>query len=435
MSSSFSIALSALQAESEAIDTTGNNLANMNTVGYKENTVDFATLVSQQLGQGGGLQVGMGVGTPVTEQSFVQGPIQNSSSPTACAIQGNGFFVVNNSANQQLFTRDGDFTINSNGMLVTQTGETVQGWTAVDSTGNILTSGQPGNVVLPSGQVLPASTTTKFTMTANLDASTAVNSSWTQAIPIVDSLGNTHNLNATFTNTGTNQWTYEVRIPKTDVVDNSGANPSSDQPLCSSGTITFDQNGNISEVNGKAVSSATPPITLSLAGSGYKLADGASFGDSTNNQIVWTLVNSSGTGTLTQYAEASGVETKTVDGSQPAELTGFSIQNGGLIVATFSNGQQKTEGQVALANIQNPDSLQSVGNNNFQASGATSTPAVGLPLTGGRGQILGGSLEGSTVDMATEFTKLITYQSGYQASSRVITVADQMTQDLMNLIH
>jgi flagellar hook protein FlgE len=116
-------------------------------------------------------------------------------------------------------------------------------------------------------------------------------------------------------------------------------------------------------------------------------------------------------------------------------LTGFAIQNGGQIVATFSNGAQQTEGQLALASIQNPDSLQSVGDNNFAASGATSTPAIGVPLTGGRGQILGASLEGSTVDMATEFTKLITYQSGYQASSRVISTADQMTQDLMNLIH
>jgi flagellar hook protein FlgE len=561
MSSAFSIALSALQAQSEAIDTTGNNLANMNTVGYKGSTVDFETLISQNMGQGAGFEVGMGVGTPVNEQLFVQGPIQNSSSPTAVAMQGNGFFVVNNSGGQQLFTRDGDFTIDQNGTLVTQTGEKVQGWTTVDSSGNIVTTSASTNVVLPSGQVLPAANTTTFSMTANLDSSTAAGSTWTQTIPVIDSLGNTHNLTITLTNVSNQQinaglpgvnypantWTYQVSMPNSDLTGN-GVTGTSTNLLPVAGTISFNSSGtmvtttpapttysiattsytaitntdkdqltftandgttktvtlnsttgdNVTDAlaaiqaqltgtgisatasgsgisftsanpfsisdqqttsGGKAIGAfptlnstsytynTQPPqtaggtattfpasVTLALP-SGTSLADSANFGDSANHTITWNLLDSNGNGTLTQYAEASGVQTKTIDGSAPAQLTNFSIQNGGLIVATFSNGQQKTEGQLAVASIQNPDSLQSVGDNNYQASGATSTPAIGLPQTGGRGQILGGSLEGSTVDMATEFTKLITYQSGYQASSRVITVADDMTQDLMNLIH
>lgn len=525
MSSAFSIALSALQANSEAIDSTGNNLANMNTVGYKASSVDFETLISQHMGQGVGFQVGMGVGTPVNEQLFSQGPIQNSSSPLACAIQGNGFFVVNNSGGQQLFTRDGDFAIDKNGQLVTQTGETVQGWVA-NNTGSISTTAAPSNIVLPAGQVLPASPTTKFSMTANLDASTAVGQTWTQTLPAVDSLGNNQNLTVTFTNNGPNSWGYNVSIPGSSLAGGSASANVSLMPTTPLPPITFNSDGSmntsmqyvagiqtyaapaaattftftpasgpavtasidgttgdtladaITSINAQlaaagssitaaqnangtgicfqsatsftvadssgtmlagsgtsaSVSSALNSITLALP-AGQSLADHAAFGDSTNHQIAWSLLDTAGAGTLTQYAQASGVETKNIDGSQAAQLTGFAIQNGGQIVATFSNGAQQTEGQLALASIQNPDSLQSVGDNNFAASGATSTPAIGVPLTGGRGQILGASLEGSTVDMATEFTKLITYQSGYQASSRVISTADQMTQDLMNLIH
>lgn len=528
MSSAFSIALSALQANSEAIDSTGNNLANMNTVGYKASSVDFETLISQHMGQGVGFQVGMGVGTPVNEQLFSQGPIQNSSSPLACAIQGNGFFVVQNSGGQQLYTRDGDFSIDKNGRLVTQTGETVQGWVA-NNTGSISTTAAPTNIVLPAGQVLPASPTTKFSMTANLDASTAVGQTWTQTLPAVDSLGNNQNLTVTFTNNGPNSWGYNVTIPGSSLAGGSASANVSLMPTTPLPPITFNSDGSMNTsmqyvagiqtyaaptaattftftpASGSAVTAsidATTGDTLAdaitsinsqlaaagssitaaqnangtgicfqsatsftvadssgtmLAGSGtsasvssalnavtlalpagppaQKLADNAAFGDSTNHQIAWSLLDTTGAGTLTQFAQASGVETKNIDGSQAAQLTGFAIQNGGQIVATFSNGNQETEGQLALASIQNPDSLQSVGNNNFAASGATSTPAIGVTLTGGRGQILGASLEGSTVDMATEFTKLITYQSGYQASSRVISTADQMTQDLMNLIH
>jgi flagellar hook protein FlgE len=137
---------------------------------------------------------------------------------------------------------------------------------------------------------------------------------------------------------------------------------------------------------------------------------------------------------ITQYGENSTSSTSQ-DGAQAAQLSQVAIQNGGQVVATFSDGQQKIEAQLALATVQNPDSLSNVGNNNFAATSQTATPSVGLPQTGGRGQIEGGALEASTVDMATQFTNLIVYQSAYQAASRVITTADQMTQDLLNVIH
>jgi flagellar hook protein FlgE len=417
MSSTFSIALSALQASSEAINTTGNNLANLNTNGFKGSSVSFKDLFGQTLGANNSFQVGLGVGVPISDTVFSQGAIQTSNSSYAAAIQGNGFFVVNSPTNQQLFTRDGNFTLDATGTLKTQTGETVQGWTATAS--GINTTGAPGNIVLPTGAVLPPKATQNVSMTANLNASAAAGSSnGTYQVPlqVVDSLGNQHTLTFSFTKTAANTWNYGVSIPGSDV---TGGSAGTQQSLLSApGTLTFDTAGNL-------VGGTTSPVALSL----NDLADGAS-----NQSLTWNLIDSNGSGMITQYAENSTSATSQ-DGAQAAQLSQVAIQNGGQVVATFSDGQQKIEAQLALATIQNPDSLTNVGNNNFAATSETATPSVGLPQTGGRGQIEGGALEASTVDMATQFTNLIVYQSAYQAASRVITTADQMTQDLMNVIH
>lgn len=420
MSSAFSIALSSLKASSEAINTTGNNLANMNTTGFKGSSVDFEDMLSQAMGVGQGAQVGMGVSAPINNQLFTQGSVESSTSPLAAAIQGNGFFVVTNSANQQLYTRDGDFTISSNGALQTQTGETVQGWMA-GSNGSINATGAPTNIIVPSGTVLPPNATQNMSLSANLDASGVAGSStgsFSIPLQVVDSLGSEHTLTVDFTKSSTpNTWTYNVSI---DGGDLTGGTAGVQQSLLSSpGTITFNTDGTMSTSNAS-------PVAVNISG----LADGAG-----NMSINWNLFNSSGSGMITQYAQASSSSSTTQDGTQAAQLTGVSIQNGGKIVGTFSNGQQTVEGQLALASIENPDSLQNVGNNNFATTAQTAAPAIGLPQTASLGQILGGSLESSNVDMATEFTNLIVYQSAYQASSRVISTANEMTQDLMNLIH
>jgi flagellar hook protein FlgE len=190
--------------------------------------------------------------------------------------------------------------------------------------------------------------------------------------------------------------------------------------LSTPGTVTFNTNGTMSTAGG------TTPVAINVS----NLADGAS-----NMSINWNLFDSNGNGNLTQYDQASALAGSTQDGSAAAELNQVSIQNGGQVVATYSNGQTKVEAQLALASIQNPDTLQNAGNNEFVAGGNTATPAFGLPQTGGRGQIVAGELESSNVDLATQFTDLIMYQSGYQAASKVITTADQMTQELLDLIH
>lgn len=404
MSSTFSIALSALKAQSEAIDTTGNNLANLNTTGFKGSTVDFKDLFSEYLGIDTGFQYGLGVGAPISNQEFTQGAIQSSQAPLAAAIQGNGFFVVNTPANQQLYTRDGNFIVDSNGVLKTQTGERVQGWTA-DANGVINSNMQPGDIIMPTGAVLPAKATTNMSISANLNATTAVGGTYAVPIQIVDSLGGTHTLTVTFTKTATNTWGYSAAIPAADGTLTGG-----------SGTINFNSDGTMPVM---------PPVAIAI----NSLADGAK-----PMNINWSLTSASGAGALTQYGEAS-TASSSQDGTQAAQLTQVGIQQGGQVVASFSDGTQKVEAQLALASIQNPTSLQNVGNNNYATTTSTATPSIGIPQSGGRGQILGGALEGSNVDMATEFTNLIVYQSGYQASSKVITTADQMNQDLLNLIH
>lgn len=417
MSSTFSVALSALQAQSEAINTTGNNLANLNTTGFKGSQVSFKDLFGETLGSNASFQVGLGVGVPISAPVFSQGPIQTNKSPYAAAIEGNGFFVVNNPSEGQLFTRDGTFTLDAQGTLRTLTGETVQGWTA--GSNGINTAGTPGDIVLPTGAVLPPKTTQNLSISANFDASAAVGSTDASVqvpIQVVDSLGNQHSLTFTFTKTAANTWSYDVTIPGSDV---TGGTAGTQQSLLSApGTLSFDSNGNLS-------TSTTSPITLSL----NDLSDGAS-----NLNVNWPLFGSNGAGLVTQYAEKSN-STSTQDGSQAAQLSGFGIQDGGQIVATFSNGQQKVEGQLALATMQNPDSLTDIGNNNYKATSTTGIPTIGLPQTGGRGQIEGGALEGSNVDMATQFTNLIVYQSAYQAASRVVTTENNIVQDVMNLIH
>jgi flagellar hook protein FlgE len=421
MSSTFSIALSSLKAESEAINTAGNNLANLNTHGFKGSSVDFKNLFSETLGDSSGFSVGLGVGVPINNQMFTQGSIQTNSSPTAAAIQGNGFFVVSNSDNQQLYTRDGNFQINSAGVLQTQTGENVQGWVATNS--GLTTNGAPTNIVLPTGAVLPPVATTNLSINANLNSNGVAGTStgtFSTNVQVIDSLGNTHELTIDFTRSSTtaNTWSYNVTIPGSDLTGGTAGTQQS--VLAAPGSITFNTDGSMSTSGG------TAPVAISIS----NLADGAS-----SASINWHLFDTSGNGTITQYNESSNLASSTLDGSQAAQLTSVAIQNGGALVATFSNGQQKTEAQLALASIQNPNSLQNLGNNNYAVSSTTATPAIGAPQTGGRGQILGGAVEGSNVDMATEFTNLIVFQSAYQASSRVITTAQQMNQDLLNLIH
>jgi flagellar hook protein FlgE len=230
---------------------------------------------------------------------------------------------------------------------------------------------------------------------------------------VYDSLGTSHVLTLSFEKTGANTWNYSVSIPGSDLTDPTASTIVPATPM------TFDANGDLTPPDG-------PPITFTLP----DLADGAASGQA----ISWNPYNSDGSGRITQFGQPSASSASSQNGTAAAELVNVGVANGGLIVAQYSDGTQATVGQVALASIRNPNTLVATGGNNFQLSELTATPSIGTPGTGGRGTIQGGSVEASTVDIATEFTNLIVYQRGYEANGKVVTTADQLSQDTINLI-
>jgi flagellar hook protein FlgE len=417
MFTSFSTALSALNATSTAIDVVGNNLANMNTPGFKMSEVCFRDLVTQSLGAGlGDTQVGFGTGTPFTVREFTQGAIQSSAGVLDAAVQGDGFFVVNDSSGNQYYTRAGNFVTDKSGNLLTDTGDTVQGWTAIDpNTGQVNTNGPIGNIVVPVGTLKPPTPTSSFTIDMNLNSAATADatSDFSAPMKVYDSLGTPHVLTLSFQKTGANTWSYAVSIPGSDLVDPTAS-------TITTGSLTFNASGQLTDP------APGSPITFTVP----DLADGAAPGQT----LTWNPYNSDGSGKLTQFGQPSASSASSQNGAGAAQLVHVGLADGGSIVAQYSDGEQVTVGQVALASIRNPDTLIAAGNNNFQLSERTATPSIGVPGTGGRGTIAGGSVEASTVDIAQEFTNLIVYQRGYEANGKVVTTADQLSQDTINLI-
>lgn len=413
MFTAFSTALSALSANSTAIDIVGNNLANLNTTGFKASTVNFHDMMSQQIGvSSSSAQVGMGVAGAQSVRQFTQGNIQQTTGAFDTAIKGDGFFMVRDTNDQQLYTRAGNFALDSTGHLVTATGQFVQGWSAKG--GVVTPGGAVGDITLPLRGLTPASATTTMSAMVNLNAGAAADATSAYSVPIqvVDAQGGTHTLTIAFTKTAANSWTYNVTIPDADLTTPAAA------PLAT-GTLVFDGTGQLT-----TPAATDPPIAVAITG----LVNGAS--DMTVNWTPFSGAN----GMLTQFNEASAVSAISQDGATAGEITRVGMSNGGIIVAEYSNGKQTVVGQLALASIQNPSSLMAVGDNNLKATADTSTAAVGTAGNGGRGDIVASALEGSTVDIATEFTNLITLQRSYQAASKVITTSDQIMQDLIGLI-
>ena len=407
MFSSFSTALSALNADSTAIDVVGNNLANLNTTGFKTSDVSFQDLVAQSL-SGGQTQVGSGVATPTTQMDFSQGSLQSTGGALDAAIQGGGFFIVQNSTGATEYTRAGNFQVDSQGNLTTPTGETVQGWTPVN--GALNASGPTGNITIPMGSLQAAQPTSNMSVDLNLNAAAATGDTFSTSVQVYDSLGTSHVVSFTFTKTSTaNQWQYSLSFPNSDLT-------SPGTPL--TGTLTFNSAGVLTS---PAAGSAAPSLAVS------NLADGAG-----NLNINWNLYNGT-TPLITQFSQASATSAENQDGTPAAKLTQVSIENGGQVLAKYSDGNQVVVGQIAMASILNPESLISAGDNNFTLSANTALPAVGVPDTGGRGQLLGGSLEASNADIATEFTNLIEFQRSYEANAKVVTTVDQLSQDTINL--
>jgi flagellar hook protein FlgE len=279
------------------------------------------------------------------------------------------------------------------------------------------TTGAVGNIVVPTNALVTPSASTQFTLNANLNSDGVVgqpSGSFSSPVQVVDSLGSTHTLTVTYTKTGPNAWSFNITIPGEDLSSGKAGVPSS----VAKGNLTFNAQGQLT--------APAPPAPVAVAITG--LADGAA-----DLNVNWNIY-SNGTANITQFASASALSASTQDGVAAAQLTRVGLDTNGQVLAHYSNGSSLVVAQVALAGISNPDTMVSVGNNNFQVSATTATPVVGAAGTGPRGTIQGGALEASTVDIAQEFTNLIVYQRSYQANSRVISTSDQILQDLISLI-
>ncbi len=406
---SFSIPLSGLNANSQALSAISNNLANLNTVGYKDTRMEFRDLFYQQIGStGAGEPIEIGAGTSVGSNAgiFTQGSIENSGVSTDIAIQGDGFFVTSKNGLQE-FTRAGNFSRDQNGNLVTTDGANVLGYPAVN--GVVNTQAAVAGLNIPLGQVTPAAATANIQFGLNLDAGAAVGATTSAQTPVYDSLGAAHVITITFTKTAANTWGYNVTIPGADV---GAAAPVS----LKAGSLTF--NG-----NGQLTAPAANIAGIAVAG----FVNGAS-----NLTFNWNGF-APPQPTLTQFAAPSAVANSTQDGFPSGSLVSFTVDQSGTVQGSYSNGQSRAIGQIALASFANEEGLQRQGANSYTATIGSGAANIGTPSAGGRGSIIGGSLELSNVDIATEFARLIVAQRGYQANAKTVTTFDQVTQDTINL--
>jgi flagellar hook protein FlgE len=410
--SSFSIPLTGLESSTTALNTIANNLANMNTTAFKSQDVSFSDLFYQQIGEAGSgnpLEVGAGSQVASTSTDFTEGSVNSTGNEDDMAIggtTGTGFFVVQD-GNTTEYTRDGSFTVSSSGSLTTQGGMNVMGYPV--SGGTVNTNAPLAPIQLPVGSAQQPAATQNLAITANLDSAAAVGTTVSGQVQLYDSLGQSYDATVTFTNTGTNTWSYNIALPAGTSTGN----------VNTTGTLAFDANGNLT-------SPATNVSGISFTG----LADGAS-----NLTFNWNLYGSNNQPTVTQFATTSDVASYNQDGYASGQYEGFTVDSSGLISAKFSNGETAPVGQIALANVVNPEGLSVQGGNLYETTLASGAASIGVAGTGGLGTIQDAALEASNVNISNEFSNLIIAQQAYEASSKAITTFDTVSQDTINMIH
>ncbi len=404
----FSTPLSGLSATSAALKTISNNLANMNTDGYKAQSASFSDVFYQNYGNSGSgnpIQSGLGVQVNGTTSDLSNGAISATGVSSNMALNGSGYFVTSGAPGALNYTRSGDFTTNTAGQLTTLGGQLVMGFPAVR--GVVSGSGTLQALNVGAGTTTAASPTSAFSLTANLNSGAAVNDTQSSQVKIYDSLGASHLLSINYTKTGNNTWSYNATMPSSEIQGGTGTSTS-----VGSGTLTFDSTG--------ALTSPTNAISSISIG---PMSDGAA-----TLSPTWKLVDGSGTALLTQTASAASTSATTQDGYAAGTLASFSVLADGTVQATFTNNQNRAIGQVAVASFANPEGLSLSGDNLYNVTSASGAAVVGVAGTGGRGVIKGSAVEGSNVDVATEFADMIVAQRSYEANAKAITAFDQIEQ-------
>lgn len=394
-------AISGMRANQTKMDVTGNNIANVNTIGFKGSQTVFQDTLSQMIRQGGapgtGLggtnpaQVGLGVQVAAITTNFGQGAAQNTGRVTDFMINGDGFFVTR-MGNEQMYTRAGSMSFDSTGNLVTPDGSILQGWTAKN--GQVNPNGGVSDLKIPFGQTLAPEATGTGTVLGNLPTDAAVGTNLQTSITMYDAQGRAQDISYSFTKTAADAWTM-------DVTDGSGT-------VLGSENLTFDASGQLTAPASGEMTFApgqpgwAGPVTVDIAG-------------------------------LTQFGGQNSVTATEQDGSSVGSLQSFTLGNDGKITGVYSNGKRETLGMVALATFNNPNGLEKAGNSAFRAGTNSGVAQIGQAGAGGRGLLNSGALEMSNVDLAEEFTSLIVAQRGFQANSRMISASDEVLQDLVNL--
>lgn len=415
---SFSIPLSGLDAYAQALSAVSNNLANLNTTAFKSETPQFSDLFYQQIGSAGSgdpVQVGVGSRIGSMESNFTQGSMESTGVNTDVAIQGNGFFVLNNNGLVS-YSRAGNFSINQLGYLTSADGALVQGFPATN--GVVNPNGTLGPLNVGNGLTSPPNATANVTAGLNLDAGATVGSSFSTPVTIYDALGASHVATFNFTKTAANTWSFTVTVPAADL----GQTGAPVALTTSTNTLAF---------NGNGVLTTAGPIAVTMP-AGDTWADGATVPATLFN---WQLTDAAGNPVISQVASPSATSFIDQDGYASGSLSSFTVANDGTIEGTFSNGRSAALGQIALAQFANLQGLIRNGNNEYLASIGSGPATIGIPGTAGRGTLSGGALELSNADISSEFTQLIMDERGFQANARAITTFDNITQESLNLIH
>jgi flagellar hook protein FlgE len=410
--SAFSIPLSGLAAASSELNVIANNLANLNTDGYKNQTLSFASIFNAAQGTSGNgdpIQIGDGVQVAGKTSNFTDGNLNSTGIASNMALQGNGFFVVEGKG-QTNYTRSGDFTVNSEGQLCTPQGELVMGYPATN--GVVSTTSALTPITVSQAAILPASATTSFQMNTNLNASAAVGDTFSTPMTVYDSLGESHVLSVTYTNAAPNSWNYSITLP---AADTGGTGPATQ---IASGTLSFNSSGVLTSPTG-----SVPGISIT------GLADQAA-----PITLNWALADSAGNPLITQQDTASATSNPTQNGYTAGTLSGYSVLADGTVQGQFSNSQTLAIGRVAVASFANNEGLIPIQNNDYEASFASGAAVIGQASVAGNGTITGSAVEESNVDLATQFSNMIVAQQGYQASAKVLTTFNQVSQALLQVV-
>lgn len=417
--------VSGLITEGRALGVVGDNVANLNTVGFKQSRAIFEDVLGGAVG--GGDAPGFGVRMARTQQIFAQGTLLNTDVPTDVALSGDGFFIVQGSVGGvegSFYTRAGQTTVRNDGTLVNPQGLSLQGYRAnPDGTFSSLL----GPIEVPT-TTLPPRATTQLNVTANLDSTAATpaaafdplnpgpTSNFSTAMTVHDSLGTPHTVSVYYRRTGANTWEYHALANGGELTGGvAGRNTE-----IAAGTLAFTPSGALQS------NTVTAGGTVNFVGAVPAQPLAYNFG---------TPIAAGGTGLdgITQFGTPSSVGAQSQDGYAPGDLNAVRIDGDGTVNGIFTNGETIAIGRLAVAKFRSNDGLDRAGHNLWTATRDSGEPAVGSAGTGGRGSIVAGSLEQSNVEVTEQFVDLIAHQRAFQANSKTITTADQMLQELMNI--